>query len=64
MKQSPELGKLEHDADIILLLHRAPMGSETEAYVAKNRDGSVGRVTLTFHPDTVRFTEVSPRAVP
>lgn len=57
-----ESGELEHDADVILLLHRPPMERATEGIVAKNRDGSVGLVSMLFHPETVRFTEVSERA--
>lgn len=57
-----ESGKLEHDADVILLLHRAdPMQGETEVIIDKARDASVGIVKLQFHPATVRFTEVSDR---
>jgi len=56
-----ESGELEHDADVILLLHRPPMEHQTEAIMAKVRDGAVGIATLTFHPETVRFTEVSER---
>jgi replicative DNA helicase len=58
-----ESGKLEHDADIILLLHRPDqMAPATELIIDKARDASVGMVDLLFHPATVRFTEVSQRA--
>jgi len=64
MSDLRESGELEHDADVILLLHRPPMERQTEAIMAKVRDGAVGIATLTFHPETVRFTEVSERGEP
>jgi replicative DNA helicase len=57
-----ESGKLEHDADIVLLLHRPDqMQAETEVIIDKARDASVGVVRLRFHPASLRFTEVSDR---
>jgi len=61
MSDLRESGELEHDADVILLLHRPPMEQKTEAIMAKVRDGAVRIVELTFHPETVRFTEPSER---
>lgn len=52
-----ESGELEHDADIVLLLHRDPMEPRTECIVAKNRDGRVGITELLFDPLTVNFIE-------
>lgn len=57
-----ESGELEHDADVVLLLHRAPMKSETECIVAKNRDGRQGTARLTFRSEFVSFEEPSERA--
>lgn len=56
-----ESGELEHDADVVLLLHRAPMQAETECIVAKNRDGRQGIVKLAFRADFVTFDEVAER---
>jgi len=56
-----ESGELEHDADIVLLLHREPGKTETECTVAKNRDGRTGTVMLTFRPEFVAFEEASGR---
>lgn len=52
-----ESGELEHDADVILLLHRQPLQADTECIIAKNREGSVGLLSLTFQPEIVRFSE-------
>lgn len=54
-----ESGELEHDADVVLLLHREYDQAPTECIVAKNRDGRQGIVRLIFRPETVRFDEVS-----
>lgn len=54
-----ESGELEHDADIILLLHRTFKEEETTCIVAKNRDGQTGHVTLRFRPEFVAFEETS-----
>ena len=55
-----ESGELEHDADIVMFLHRASQESdEVLCIVAKNRDGETGRVRLTFKADCVSFFETS-----
>jgi replicative DNA helicase len=56
-----ESGELEHDADVVLLLHREYDKASTECIVAKNRDGRQGIVSLIFRPETVSFDEASPR---
>lgn len=56
-----ESGELEHDADVILLLHREPMKPATDCIIAKNREGSVGVVSLMFQPETVHFYEPTAR---
>lgn len=56
-----ESGELEHDADVVLLLHREPMKPETECIVAKNRDGRQGTVHLMFRHEFVAFDEVADR---
>ena len=55
-----ESGELEHDADVILLLHRQYQDQETECRIAKNRDGRLGVVHLLFQSDYVSFGEASP----
>jgi replicative DNA helicase len=50
-----ESGELEHDADVVLFLHREPHEAETDLIVAKNRDGRVGIVPLLFQAESVAF---------
>lgn len=52
-----ESGELEHDADVILLLHRGYHDAETTCHVAKNRDGRLGNVHLLFRSEFVAFDE-------
>lgn len=52
-----ESGELEHDADVILLLHRKYHEPQTSCNVAKNRDGRLGTVHLTFHHEYVAFEQ-------
>lgn len=52
-----ESGELEHDADIILLLHRKYRDEHTNCQIAKNRDGRIGTVKLQFRSDFVAFDE-------
>ncbi len=60
-----EGGQQEQDADIVILLHR-PDQDRSQAYqridaiVAKNRNGPIGEVTLTFDSPHVRFTDYDP----
>lgn len=53
-----ESGELEHDADIILLLHREFGSPKAECEVAKNRDGHVGRVNLVFEEQFLAFSYI------
>jgi hypothetical protein len=57
-----ESGELEHDADVVLLLHRdldGPDSGVMEVNFAKQRDGSVGNdVRLAFDGPTVSFKEL------
>lgn len=59
-----ESGELEHDADIVLFLHREFDQAETEVIVAKNRDGRTGSAKLLFRPEYVAFDEPSERPEP
>lgn len=53
-----ESGELEHDADVIFLLHRAFQSEDCEVILAKNRSGRVGITTLRFRPEYVAFEVV------
>ncbi len=53
-----ESGELEHDADIILFLHRQYREEETTCTVAKNRDGRLTDIPLLFRPEFVAFDAV------
>lgn len=59
-----ESGELEHDADIVLFLHREFDQAETEVIVAKNRDGRTGTAHLLFRSEFVAFDEASERREP
>jgi len=50
-----ESGELEHDADIVLLMHREAGAVETELNVAKNRDGRVGQIRLKYDGAVLTF---------
>lgn len=57
-----ESGNLEHDADIVMLMHRAQeTPNEAEVNIAKNRDGETGVAKLLFTPETVSFAEIERR---
>ena len=51
-----ESGELEHDADIVILMHREMMAEETECIVVKNRDGRQGTAKLKFENEFVSFS--------
>jgi replicative DNA helicase len=60
MADLKESGELEHDADVIVLMHRddkpdEPPNTIVELHVAKNRDGETGRRDLVFSPQFVSF---------
>jgi len=52
-----ESGELEHDADIVILMHREMMAQETECIVVKNRDGRQGTAKLKFENEFVSFSD-------
>lgn len=54
-----ESGELEHDADVILLLHRGYHEEETACNIAKNRDGRLGTANLLFRHEYVAFDEAA-----
>lgn len=57
-----ESGELEHDADIVIFLHRVSQdSSEVLCIVAKNRDGETGKARLMFRPEWVSFAAIETR---
>lgn len=57
-----ESGELEHDADVVIFLHRNskdPNGTLTDCIVAKNREGSLGTIELNFAGASLTFTETA-----
>lgn len=55
-----ESGELEHDADVIVLMHRGFEAEDTEIAVAKNRNGRLGVVHVLFRSEFLRFEPVTP----
>lgn len=56
-----ESGELEHDADIIMLLHRPdtePTATMVECWIDKNRSGETGRVNFMFSREFVSFAQM------
>lgn len=56
-----ETGNLEHDADVVLLLHRRMNETEAKCIVAAQRDGPTGDVRFHFRRDYVHFEEAEDR---
>lgn len=64
-----ESGSIEQDADIVLFLHKASKDSDNleskarshrvELIIAKNRQGEVGNLNLTFQEPIVKFIETT-----
>lgn len=53
-------GAIEQDADNVWILHRKDLESvDTELIIAKQRQGVVGTIGLTFDPKTIRFMDPS-----
>jgi len=53
-----ESGAIEQNADCIMFVHRhIDEPEDVEIIVAKQRNGRVGRVAMTFHGETLRFRE-------
>jgi replicative DNA helicase len=58
-----ESGAVEQDADVVIFIYRddyyngdeSEHPGEAELHIAKNRNGPVGKVTLTFRPEYPRF---------
>lgn len=58
MESLRESGQLEQDADVVILLHRPDEGTDRNLYVAKNKEGTIGMLTMGFAGQYQRFTEV------
>ena len=62
-----ESGSIEQDADVVMFLHRERGTDEnlnereTDLIVAKQRNGPVGKINLTFFPEYTTFESHSPR---
>ncbi len=63
-----ESGSIEQDADIVMFIYReAYYNPETERenitdlIIAKHRNGPVGKVELSFHPERLRFMSLDKR---
>lgn len=57
-----ESGSIEQDADIVMFIYREAYYNPdtereniTDLYIAKHRNGPVGRIELYFHPERLRF---------
>lgn len=60
MSELRESGDIEQDASIILLLWNLDEeGREKGCKVAKNRQGKIGKVTMRFNGDLMKFEEIS-----
>lgn len=65
-----ESGAIEQDADIVMFLHRPEAydpedrPGEADLIVAKNRNGPIGNVALTWIREQLRFGDRSPLEIP
>lgn len=57
MSDLRESSALEHDADVIMFLHREKDSESVSCIVEKNRDGETGELELVFRPEFVSFGE-------
>ena len=74
MSDLRESGSIEQDADIIMMLYRPAAYTDTEEYkngdntaylhVVKHRNGSTGRIDLTWIPELTKFTNYSAEKAP
>ncbi len=67
MSDLRESGSIEQDADLIMLIYREEVYSPdkdeakgiAQVNIAKQRKGPVGKITLSFQPDRLRFEDLS-----
>ena len=60
MSELRESGDIEQDASVILLLWNLDEdGKEKGCKVEKNRQGKIGKVTMRFNGDLMRFEELT-----
>jgi len=59
MSSLRESGQLEQDADVIMFLYRTQHGEQNsprELFVAKNKEGTLGKISLQFDGATQTFS--------
>jgi replicative DNA helicase len=61
-----ESGQLEQDADVVALLYRTGTAENAsrQLYVAKNKEGRLGRMGLRFDGERQRFSYIPPPDIP
>ena len=66
-----ESGALEQDADVVLFMYREEyyakdkpeVQGRAEVIIGKQRNGPVGTISLSFHPEYARFDNLAPEAM-
>ena len=56
-----ESGQLEQDADVVALLYRTGEAEDArrELFIAKNKEGRIGRMELSFNGEAQRFSYIA-----
>ena len=50
-------GRIEQDANVVILMHKEKRGNSVLLIVAKNKDGPTGEIEMTLHGPTYRMEE-------